>query len=66
MNVINIKIVYPTKIDRRRQIVESALIRYLPNINLAAGDVKHLNSYTCQLLYETNYKMKLSIPGNPG
>ena len=66
MNANNIKIVYPTKIYRRRQIVESALIRYLPNINLTAGDVKHLNSYTCQLLYETNKKMKLSISGNPG
>ena len=37
MNINNIKIVYPTKIYRRRQIVESALIRYLPKINLVAG-----------------------------
>ena len=66
MNVANIKVVYPTKIYRRRQIVESALIRYLPNINLVAGDVKELNSYTCQLLYETNGTMKRILSGNPG
>ena len=39
MNVNKIKIVYPFKIYRRRQIVESALIRYLSNKNLVAGDV---------------------------
>ena len=66
MNVNNIKVVYPTKIYRRRQIVESALIRYLTNINLVAGDVKEPNGYMYQLLYETNSKMKRSISGNPG
>ena len=66
MNVNNIKIVHPTKIYRRRQIVESTLIRYLLNINLVAGDIKNLNRYTCQLLYETNSKMKVKISGNPG
>ena len=68
MNVNNIKNVYPTKIYRRRQIVKSALIRYLPNTNLVAGNVKELNSCKCQLLchlYETNDKMKLSISGSP-
>ena len=37
MNMENIKIVYPTKIYIRRQIVESALIRYFDNVNLVAG-----------------------------
>ena len=66
MNVDNIKVAYLTNIYKLRQIVESELIRYLPNINLVAGDVKELNGYTCQLLYETNSKMKRIIFGNLG
>ena len=61
MNANNIKIVYPTILYRRRQIV----IRYLPNINLVAGDVKEINSFICQLLYETINKMKQSSSGKP-
>ena len=66
MNVEGAKIVYPSKRPYRRKLVESALMQFIPNINIAEGEVKDINSHTCHLMFATNKRIMRILSDNPG